>query len=59
MMVARVTIQRREEPWRDPVVTLAAQLPGSMQPTVTSTPGPMSLRTSEPLPGRDMGAAAG
>src|SRR5690606_14360070 len=41
MMVDKVTIHNRVNPNSEPAAMLAAQLPGSIKPTVTSRPGPM------------------
>jgi hypothetical protein len=43
MRVERLTIHKRPYPYRDPAATLDAQLPGSMNPTVTRSPGPRYL----------------
>jgi hypothetical protein len=49
MKVDKVTTQRREYPNWDPAATLAAQFPGSINPTVTTKPGPIYLKSSKAL----------
>lgn len=45
-MVESEITQRRVYPNSDPVAILAAQLPGSINPTVTNRPGPIYLKIS-------------
>lgn len=42
-MVDNVTIHKREYPKPDPAAMLAAQFPGSINPTVMRIPGPKYL----------------
>ena len=49
MIVDRVTIQRSLYPKSEPAAIFEAQLPGSMKPTVTKSPGPMYFNTSSPV----------
>ncbi len=44
MMVDRVTIQSKVSPKSDPAAMLDAQFPGSINPTVTSSPGPIYFK---------------
>ena len=46
--VESVTIHSSVYPYCAPAARLEAQLPGSMNPTVTSSPGPMYLKISNP-----------
>jgi hypothetical protein len=46
IIVDNVTIHNREYPYPEPVAIFAAQFPGSMNPTVTSRPGPIYLKIS-------------
>ena len=48
MMVERVTTQSSAYPNSEPAAKLDAQLPGSINPTVTRSPGPMYLKISNP-----------
>lgn len=47
--VENVTIQSSEYPNSPPAARLDAQFPGSINPTVTSSPGPMYLRNLRKL----------
>ena len=47
--VESVTIQSSAYPYCDPAAMFDAQLPGSMNPTVTSRPGPRYLRNAAAL----------
>ena len=46
IMEENVTTQSSAYPKEDPAARLVAQLPGSIKPTVTRSPGPMYLRRS-------------
>ena len=48
MIVERVTTHKSAYPNSDPAAKLEAQLPGSIKPTVTKSPGPMYLKKSKP-----------
>ena len=48
MMVDKVTIHNKAYPYSAPAARFEAQLPGSINPTVTSNPGPINFNISEP-----------
>ena len=48
IIVDNVTTHKRAYPNSDPAAKLEAQLPGSINPTVTNKPGPIYLKKSTP-----------
>ena len=47
IIVERVTTHSSAYPYSEPAAKLLAQLPGSMNPTVTNRPGPINLNISK------------